>query len=85
VLRFLSTRLWNGALVMIGVSFVSFLLFNYIGDPVNNLLGERATVEQREAMRATLGLDKPLVCASCAISDSPRAANSASRIATWSR
>ncbi len=61
MLRFLSTRLLNGALVMIGVSFVSFLLFNYIGDPVNNLLGERATVEQREEMRAALGLDQPMV------------------------
>ena len=29
MLRFLSTRLWNGLLVMIGVSFISFLLFNY--------------------------------------------------------
>ncbi len=61
MLRFLSTRLWNGLLVMIGVSFISFLLFNYIGDPINNLLGERATVEQQQAMRAALGLDQPLV------------------------
>jgi peptide/nickel transport system permease protein len=45
---------------MVGVSFVSFLLFSYIGDPVNNLLGETATVEQRQAMRASLGLDQPL-------------------------
>lgn len=59
--RFLSTRLWNGALVMIGVSFIAFLLFNYIGDPVSNLLGETATVEQREAMRRSLGLDRPLL------------------------
>ncbi len=61
MLRFLSTRLWNGLLVMIGVSFISFLLFNYIGDPVNNLLGERATLEQQQAMRTALGLDQPLV------------------------
>jgi peptide/nickel transport system permease protein len=61
MLRFLSTRLWNGLLVMIGVSFVSFLLFNYIGDPINNLLGERATLEQQQAMRAALGLDQPLL------------------------
>ena len=59
--RFLSTRLWNGLLVMIGVSFISFLLFNYIGDPINNLLGERATLEQQQAMRTALGLDQPLV------------------------
>src|SRR5437868_510300 len=60
MLHFLSTRLWNGALVMVGVSFISFLLFNYIGDPVNNLVGESATVEQRQAVRQTLGLDQPL-------------------------
>ena len=61
MLRFLYSRLWNGLLVMIGVSFVSFLVFNYIGDPVNNLLGETATAAQKDAMRATLGLDQPLV------------------------
>ncbi|HEY1328539.1 MAG TPA: ABC transporter permease [Casimicrobiaceae bacterium] len=59
--RFLSTRLWNGALVMIVVSFIAFLLFSYVGDPVSNLLGETATVEQREALRTSLGLDQPLV------------------------
>ncbi|WP_179403919.1 ABC transporter permease [Burkholderia guangdongensis] len=61
MLRFLSIRLWNGLLVMVGVSFISFLLFNYIGDPVNNLLGETATIAQKEALRASLGLDQPLV------------------------
>lgn len=61
MLRFLSTRLWNGLLVMIGVSFISFLLFSYIGDPVNNLLGETATVAQKEALRASLGLDQSLI------------------------
>ena len=61
MLRFLSTRLWNGVLVMIGVSFIAFLLFNYVGDPVSNMLGEQATAEQREALRASLGLDRPLV------------------------
>jgi len=61
MLRFLSTRLWNGLLVMLGVSFVSFLLFNYIGDPVSNLVGETATLAQKEQMRAAMGLDKPMV------------------------
>ncbi|SFB85357.1 peptide/nickel transport system permease protein [Polaromonas sp. OV174] len=61
MLRFLSTRLWNGLLVMIGVSFISFLLFSYIGDPVNNLLGETATLAQKEALRAALGLDQSLI------------------------
>ncbi|MCW8208326.1 ABC transporter permease [Verminephrobacter aporrectodeae subsp. tuberculatae] len=61
MLRFLSIRAWNGLLVMLGVSFTSFLLFSYIGDPVNNLLGESATVAQKEALRTSLGLDQPLL------------------------
>ena len=61
MLRFLSVRLWNGLLVMVGVSFVSFLLFNYIGDPVNNLVGETATIEQKQQMRNALGLDQPML------------------------
>ncbi len=61
MLRFLSTRLWNGLLVMVGVTFISFLLFNYIGDPVNNLLGDTVTIEQKDAMRKSLGLDQPLL------------------------
>ncbi len=61
MLRFLSTRLWNGLLVMIGVTFISFLLFNYIGDPVNNLLGDTVTIAQKDAMRKSLGLDQPLL------------------------
>jgi peptide/nickel transport system permease protein len=61
MLRFLSVRLWNGLLVMVGVSFVSFLLFNYIGDPVNNLVGETATIEQKQQMRSALGLDQPML------------------------
>jgi peptide/nickel transport system permease protein len=61
MLRFLSTRLWNGLLVMIGVTFVSFLLFNYIGDPVSNLLGDTVTLAQKDEMRHSLGLDRPLL------------------------
>ena len=37
------------------------MLFQYVGDPVTNLLGQDATVEQREQLRADLGLDKPFV------------------------
>jgi len=38
-----------------------FLLIHTIpGDPVDNLLGEHATVEDREAMRSCMGLDLPL-------------------------
>jgi len=35
------------------------MLFQYVGDPVTNLLGQDATPEQRSQLRADLGLDKP--------------------------
>jgi peptide/nickel transport system permease protein len=41
------------------VAFIAFMLFQYVGDPVTNILGQDATPEQRDQMRADLGLDQP--------------------------
>lgn len=60
MLRFLAQRLANGLAVMLVVSMVSFAIFNFIGDPVNNLVGETATQAEKEALRVRLGLDAPL-------------------------
>ncbi len=46
-------------LVMATVALVSFVLFQYVGDPVVFLLGQDATPEQVRQMRADLGLDQP--------------------------
>jgi peptide/nickel transport system permease protein len=35
------------------------MLFQYVGDPVLNMLGQDATQEQKERLRADLGLDQP--------------------------
>jgi peptide/nickel transport system permease protein len=45
--------------VMLAVAFIAFMLFQYVGDPVTNLLGQDATPAQREQLRADLGLDQP--------------------------
>ncbi|MCW5235262.1 ABC transporter permease [Verminephrobacter eiseniae] len=60
MLRFLAQRLANGLAVMLVVSIVSFAIFNFIGDPVNNLVGETATQAEKETLRTRLGLDAPL-------------------------
>lgn len=52
-------RLGSVLLVMLVVAALSFLIFNYLGDPVNNILGVNATLEERDALRRTLGLDQP--------------------------
>ena len=59
MLPFILRRLLQGLMVMLTVSFISFVLFQYVGDPVVSLLGQDATPEQREALRKDLGLDKP--------------------------
>ena len=56
---FIVRRLVQALLVMLTVAFVAFMLFQYVGDPVTNLLGQDATQEQREDLRRDLGLDAP--------------------------
>ncbi|GIR89898.1 MAG: hypothetical protein CM15mP88_2670 [Pseudomonadota bacterium] len=36
---------------MISVAFVSFALFQFVGDPINNMVGQDATEEQRQLLR----------------------------------
>jgi peptide/nickel transport system permease protein len=59
VLAFILRRLAQAVVVMLTVAFLAFMLFQYVGDPVTNLLGQDATQEQREALRKDLGLDQP--------------------------
>ncbi len=44
---------------MLAVTFIAFTLFQYVGDPVTNLLGQDATPELRDRLRTDLGLDQP--------------------------
>jgi peptide/nickel transport system permease protein len=59
MLAFILRRLAQAVVVMLTVAFIAFMLFQYVGDPVTNLLGQDATPEQRERLRADLGLDRP--------------------------
>lgn len=61
MISLLATRLTSVILVMLVVSGLSFCVFNFLGDPVNNILGVNATLEQREELRVALGLDQPTV------------------------
>ena len=50
----------QSVLVMIIVAFVSFSLFNFVGDPVNSMTGEDASDERRAEVREVLGLNDPV-------------------------
>ena len=58
---FILKRLGQSLLVMAVVSAISFSLFNFVGDPVNNMVGQDATREQRIQIREDLGLNDPIL------------------------
>ena len=61
MLVFILRRLAQALVVMLTVAFIAFMLFQYVGDPVTNLLGQDATPAQREQLRRDLGLDQSFV------------------------
>lgn len=61
MLAFVVRRLLQAAVVMVAVALISFMLFQFVGDPVVFLLGQDATAEQVADMRAALGLDQPFL------------------------
>ena len=60
MLKYIVKRFVQMIVVLFVVSILVFMLTNFIGDPVDMLVPEKATVEQVESARARLGLDKPL-------------------------
>jgi peptide/nickel transport system permease protein len=59
--RYLLTRLLRGAATVLGVVTLVFLLLHLIpGDPVQAMLGDQASPEDRAALRSALHLDRPL-------------------------
>lgn len=61
MLAFILRRLAQAIVVMLTVAFIAFMLFQFVGDPVTNLLGQDATQEQRDQLRRDLGLDQSFV------------------------
>ena len=57
MLAFIVSRLLQSLAVMLAVSFLCFVLFNFVGDPVNNMVGQEATPAERAEMRVELGLE----------------------------
>jgi peptide/nickel transport system permease protein len=60
MLAFVVQRLLQAILVMLVVALISFSLFQFVGDPINNMVGQETTTAQREALRERLGLNDPI-------------------------
>ena len=59
MLAYVIRRVLQSLLVLLIVGLVAFSMFRFIGDPVDNMLGQERTVEDIERLRTDLGLDKP--------------------------
>ena len=57
---YLIKRLLQGIVVLLAVSFVCFIMFRYTGDPVLMLAGKYATQQERDQVRVSYGLDRPM-------------------------
>jgi len=56
---FVVRRLLQSVVVMLVVGLIAFSLFNYVGDPINNMVGQETTTQQRAELREQLGLNDP--------------------------
>lgn len=53
-------RIGQSLIVLLAVSMLCFIIFQFLGDPVVTLAGRYATQEQQAEVRKALGLDKPI-------------------------
>jgi peptide/nickel transport system permease protein len=61
MLAFVAQRLLQSIIVMLVVAFACFGLFRYVGDPINNMVGQETSIADREALRERLGLNDPML------------------------
>jgi len=60
MLPFILKRVFQSFLVLIITGAIAFSMFTFVGDPVDNMLGQERTMEDVERLRAQLGLDQPI-------------------------
>jgi peptide/nickel transport system permease protein len=56
---FIVRRLLEAIAVMLVVALIAFLLFAYVGDPINNMVGQDTGAAERAELRERLGLNDP--------------------------
>ena len=61
MIAFVIRRLLQSVLVMLAVGLIAFGLFRYVGDPINNMVGQDTSLEDRAELRERLGLNDPFI------------------------
>ena len=62
MLAYVIRRVIQSIVVLLMVGLVAFSMFRFIGDPVENLLGQERTQGDIERVRDQLGLNEPFSC-----------------------
>lgn len=60
MLAYILRSLMQGLVVMLAVAFIAFSMFRFVGDPVVNMLGQEATLQDRAELTQRLGLNDPV-------------------------
>ena len=61
MLAFAIRRFVEAFFVMVTVALLAFILFRFVGDPVNQMVGQDTSMEDRERLRQDLGLNDSVV------------------------
>jgi peptide/nickel transport system permease protein len=51
----------QAVVVMLAVALIAFTMFRFVGDPVANMVGQEASVADREELAERLGLNQPVI------------------------
>ena len=54
-------RIFQSIVVLLVVGLVAFSMFRFVGDPIDNMLGQERTDADIERLRRELGLDQPFI------------------------
>jgi ABC-type dipeptide/oligopeptide/nickel transport system permease component len=57
---YIAKRVIQGLVVILAASMICFVIFQYMGDPVLNMVGQYATFQEIEEVRESLGLNAPI-------------------------
>jgi peptide/nickel transport system permease protein len=61
MIAFVLQRLLQAMLVMLVVALIAFALFNFVGDPINSMVGQDTSLADRDRLREALGLNDSFV------------------------
>lgn len=61
MLAYVIRRVFHSMIVLLVVGLVAFAMFRYVGDPIDNMLGQERTQADIERLTEQLGLDQPFV------------------------